>query len=243
MTGLALVSEINALHHKARHSAHNAVQYAVECGQRLIEAIKAVAHGEWKNWVDQHLDFNQDTSSRYIRAAKSSLATNLDASYLPKLWGHESCANGTAHVSYNSRENEWYTPPEFIASAREVLGSIDIDPASSDKAEAMRADARQAKDDTLESYASKIKIHAERKAGELLRGMDLLKGRPRKGRHDVRLSDVRVNEKQSERWQKIADIPELEFEKAIEGGGRVTTTAVLLLHKTLSACLSLENSI
>ena len=47
-----------------------------------------------------------------------------------KLWRD----NGGAHVSYNSGENEWYTPPEFILSAVEVFGGIDCDPASSDKA-------------------------------------------------------------------------------------------------------------
>lgn len=35
------------------------------------------------------------------------------------------------HVSQNSGENEWYTPAPFIAAARLVLGTIDIDPASS----------------------------------------------------------------------------------------------------------------
>ena len=39
------------------------------------------------------------------------------------------------HLSYASGENEWYTQPQYIEMARSVMGSIDIDPATSDVAQ------------------------------------------------------------------------------------------------------------
>jgi hypothetical protein len=41
---------------------------------------------------------------------------------------------GKPHVSNNSGNNEWYTPPDFIEAARLTLGAIELDPATSEEA-------------------------------------------------------------------------------------------------------------
>ncbi len=45
--------------------------------------------------------------------------------------------DSTVHVSHNTGEFEWYTPEALVEAAREVLGAIDLDPASSAAANAV----------------------------------------------------------------------------------------------------------
>lgn len=91
----------------------------VEAAKPIIEAKKA--HDKWEEEVK-----------------KAPLAPPPE----PPMPTQDEIKKAKAHVSHNSGENEWYTPGEYLASARDVMGTIDLDPASSLEAnEVVQADA------------------------------------------------------------------------------------------------------
>lgn len=50
-----------------------AVQYAAKCGEKLIQAKAACAHGEWLPWLEANCKVTARQSQRYIRLASEML--------------------------------------------------------------------------------------------------------------------------------------------------------------------------
>jgi hypothetical protein len=104
-----------------------------------------------------------------------------------------------------------------------------------DKAVAMRMYAMQAKDRVLIDQATEIRLRAERRAGELLKDVEKNGGAVpgktgRKARPVLdttpKLSDLGVNKSQSSRWQKLAAIPDGDFEEVVNHARQKAATAV-----------------
>jgi hypothetical protein len=104
-----------------------------------------------------------------------------------------------------------------------------------DKAIAFETYARQARNVEAERQACEIRLRAERRCGQLLQEMEKAKGAPGNqytGPLDRRegsktLADHGVSYDQSSRWQKLADIPEEEFEQRLRGSDKAIATALI----------------
>jgi hypothetical protein len=111
-----------------------------------------------------------------------------------------------------------------------------------DKAEAMAAYARQAKDQELILWATEIKVRAERQAGAMLAqakkngeraaGDGSINQHNRASHADTpTLAEIGVTPMQSSRWQSLASMTDEHFETAVatakDTAGQVTTAFML----------------
>mgnify|MGYP001606872287 CR=1 FL=1 len=104
-----------------------------------------------------------------------------------------------------------------------------------DKAQALAAYARQAKDEDMIRWATEIKLRAERRAGELLNGTERNEGALKVGNSPVvtssyhgpkTLSEIGLSKRQSSDFQAISEIPEEKFEEKLKIGKPTTKSLV-----------------
>lgn len=111
-----------------------------------------------------------------------------------------------------------------------------------DRALAMQMYAQQARNTEAETKACEIRLRAERRCGQLLaesekakRGPDKHTGQAsQRDRSDQKtLSDLGISYTQSSRWQKLAAIPDDEFEATFAApDGRPSTSGIIARHET-----------
>lgn len=129
-----------------------------------------------------------------------------------------------------------------ISEAKSLLANASLPQAKEirDKAEALRMYMKAAGESLeAQNHAAEVKIRAERKAGEILSATNKSMGAASK-RGDIvspRLEDIGVSKKQSQRWQRVASIPEDVFEDHLE------TTKARHEELTQASCLRLYSSL
>jgi hypothetical protein len=157
-----LAARINAAHQAAAAALKDSVVHAIHAGELLIEAKEKLGrHGEWLSWLKANFPFSDRTARLYMQVARrraeveAKMATVADLTLRdvfvelePKSDSAEAKTNGATpaaighYRAMGSGSVEWFTPPEIVGRVRAVLGEINVDPASCDKAQEIVQAAR-----------------------------------------------------------------------------------------------------
>jgi phage N-6-adenine-methyltransferase len=129
-----------------------AIEQRKKIAQKLKEleaSLRTTANtlGTGKSTIERDLDNVPNGTPNEENYTNNQINTDVDVPFGTSPEDSPPIKN-KPHMSYNSGENEWYTPLKFIKSARNVMGSITLDPASSNEAnEIVKAETIYTKED------------------------------------------------------------------------------------------------
>lgn len=139
-------------HKRIHKDVISRMEHVITCGEGLIELKKKVGTG-WVNWLTENkaIKFEINHAAKIMRIGKhknqvrnivkEGNATTIDqlltviprAAEEPLKQFAESKAIVGQTGSSGRNSDDWQTPGEYIAAARKVMGSIDLDPFTSVK--------------------------------------------------------------------------------------------------------------
>jgi hypothetical protein len=131
------------------------------------------------------------------------------------------------NISVYENAKYWVAQYESVDDLKDYL----------DKASVIEQYAKRANDYELEINAGKARVRAERRCGELLKEIDKAKGGEQYHGQSTgntvvpvtpTLDDMGLSKNQSSKYQQLANVPEKEFEEALNAEGSIPSAHGLL---------------
>jgi ParB family chromosome partitioning protein len=130
------IREINALEGRIVQAEDDADAMLWEQARQVVEQLDAGLSQRKlaKQWINARTGKPYD--EHHVRFVRQTVEQSAELTPQPRFRdAYNAIANASKpHVSQNTGDYEWYSPPDVVQAARDVLGAIDLDPASCDVA-------------------------------------------------------------------------------------------------------------